>query len=151
MPDQVSAAGSKPLAAALLIMFAGPPIGRSAATAWEAAGIGVLMLGAGSSTRSDFLDCYVLGGAQSTIAALIVVCNIHRFGWINLQRWLLVTLFLSIIPAIVFHFANSSGRKSDLFFITFENELAYFATTTFLASLALRILIISLGLMRKPQ
>lgn len=150
MPDQVSGVGSKPLAAALLIMFAGPPIGRSAATAWEATG-GVLMLGAGSFTGSDFLDCYVLGGGQSMISALIAVWNIHRLGWISLQRWLMMTVFLSIIPAIVFNLANASSRKSDLFFITFEDELAYFAITTFSASLALRILIISLGLMRKPQ
>jgi hypothetical protein len=136
------------LSAALLIIFLGPPLGATAVSLWSFLGIGWLGLGY-SGTGSSVFDCYMLGGVQSTICAIIVYKSIQNDGQVSLSRWFLLTAIAVLTSAIAFHLVITQNLKSDLFPKSLGSDLIFFGITTFFASLVLWGLMMSLGRMIK--
>lgn len=150
MPGEETVVFPRPIAAGLLILLAGPPLGCCAVLAWFAAGFGAFSLGYVGLAAMDFLGSYVFGGTQSALSGFIVARHIRVYGWISLQYWLFLTACISLVSAIILDVFFYQNQRQGLLYISFYDELTYFAVATFFSSLFLRILIIGLGWMRRP-
>lgn len=144
--------GWKPIAAGLLIAVSAPLLGLCPILAWFALGMGEFSLGY-LTVPSTILSAYFFGAAQSVIAGLWVGLPIQRHGWISLRHWIALSVVLGGLAPVVLLLMNSGTqpRGTGLIYISDLSITCYFIAAALFASLVLRLLIVRLGWMRRPE
>ncbi len=71
-------------------------------------------------------------------------------GWISLTAWMALTITLALAPVILLMLIGEEPGKAGLIYVSHFNVACYLIAAALFASLVLRILIIALGLMRRP-
>ena len=139
--------GLRSIAAGLLIALAAPPLGLAPILAWFAMGLGEFSL-PNVPLISILPDSYFIGGIQAVLAGIVVAWGIYRQGWVSLAAWMALTIMLGLAPVILL--IAFGERPTGLFYMSHFNAACYLMAAAFFASLVLRVLVIVLGLMRRP-
>jgi hypothetical protein len=149
MADAADRGAVKALVAALLIAAAAPLIGLLAIGFWFGMDWGEFSLGY-VPLRSAVPAAYYLGGTQSAIAGAAIGWAIWRWGWVGLDAWMALTLVLAVLPVLVLTiFPGTNAGKTGLVYVSNFSIACYLLTAALIASAALRLLVIALGLMRR--
>jgi hypothetical protein len=135
------------IAAGLLIALAAPPLGLALILAWFAMGQGEFSL-PNVPLISVLPDSYFIGGIQAVLAGILIAWGIYRQEWVSLAAWMALTIILGLAPVILL--IAFGERPTGLFYMSHFNAACYLMAAALFASLVLRVLIIVLGLMRRP-
>ena len=142
-------AGTRPIAAGLLIALAAPPLGLTPILAWFAMGLGEFSL-PNVTLISTLPDSYFFGGIQACLAGALVGWAIYRRGWVSLVAWILLTIILGLAPVVVLMMIRPESGSTGLIYVSDFSIACYLMAAAFFASLVLRAVLIALGWMRKP-
>ena len=123
-------------------------MGVVALIAWFAIGFGEASLGYLAIEPVDFLHSYAFGGIQSAVAGFIVYFGLRDDSFIDLRRWVALTLILGVVPAAII--MSLESKTDGLVMVSASKISFYVMLATCFASFVLRYLIIYLGWMRKP-
>jgi hypothetical protein len=136
------------VAAGLLIAVAAPPLGLLPILAWFAIGQGEFSLPK-APLISNLPVAYFFGGIQTVLAGILVAWGIYRQGWVSLAAWMALTTILGLVPVIYLMLMGEGS--TGLFYMSHFKAACYLMVAAFFASLVLRVLVIALGWMRRPQ
>jgi len=141
-------AGTRPIAAGLLIALTAPPLGLSAIAAWFTIGQGEFSLSQ-VPMRSALPVSYFFGGIQACLAGAFVGWAVYRRGWVSLAAWMVLTVILGLAPIVLLMLTRQEPAYTGLIYISDFKVACYLMAAAIFASLVLRVLIIALGWMRR--
>jgi hypothetical protein len=142
-------AGTRPIAAGLLIALAAPPLGLSAITAWFTIGLGEFSI-SNLPVESGLPVSYLFGGIQACLAGAFVGWVIYRQGWVSPGAWMLLTIILGLAPVVGLMLTRPESEYTGLIYVSDFKVACYLMAAAFFASFVLRVVLIALGWMRKP-
>lgn len=149
MWDYHRPAGTRPIAAGLVIALAAPPLGLTPILAWFAMGLGEFSL-PNVTLISILPDSYFFGGIQACLAGALVGWAIYKRGWVSLAPWMLLTIILGLAPVVVLMLTRTEPAGTGLIYVSDFRIACYLMAAAFFASFVLRVVLIALGWMRKP-
>ena len=75
---------------------------------------------------------------------------IYRQGWVSLAAWMLLTIILGLAPVVVLMLIRPVAGNTGLIYVSDFRIACYLMAAAFFASFVLRVVLITLGWMRKP-